>query len=325
MSTSTITEPEWIKIDLHIHTLDDPRDVIDYSAHQLLERARALGFGVLAITLHEAVFDRPEVFADAAAMGILLIPAAEVRLEGADVIILNVSAKEVAGLKDYDDLRQLREQRGLSIFTIAPHPFYVLGGSIGRRLIREIDCFDAIELCHFHKGPLNPNRRAARVAKRFGKPLIATSDAHRLHAFGGHFTSMPRPKVEAASSQLESETRLEAASTFAELTCENVFAALRSGPLRLTSPPCSFVDLVSAIYFIFLVHPFRRHRHDATQRSGGSSKPRGRLASGLSELSPYEQKPEGPTPRRAQPPLPGKMIPAHQDKNVATDPRGGGF
>src|SRR4051794_26303638 len=75
---------DWIKVDLHIHTVDDPKDVIDYSAHQLLERARSLGFGVLAITLHDAVFDRPDVFADAAAMGMLLIPAAEVRLQGAD-------------------------------------------------------------------------------------------------------------------------------------------------------------------------------------------------------------------------------------------------
>ena len=212
----------WIKIDLHIHTLDDPKDIIDYSAHQLLERARSLGFGVLAITLHDAVFDRPEVFADAVAMGILLIPAAEVRLLGADVIVLNVTAEEVAGLKNFDNLRQLRAQRGGSIFTIAPHPFYVLGGSIGRQLVDLIDCFDGIELCHFHKGPLNPNRYAARVAKRFGKPLIATSDAHRLHAFGRHYTSIPRPDM---------------------VTAENVFAALRSGPLRLTSPPASIVDL----------------------------------------------------------------------------------
>ena len=73
-------EEDWIKIDLHIHTLDDPKDAVDFSAHQLLERARSLGFRVLAITLHDAVFDRKEVFADAAAMGILLIPAAEVRL-----------------------------------------------------------------------------------------------------------------------------------------------------------------------------------------------------------------------------------------------------
>src|ERR1700726_3593308 len=89
---------DWIKVDLHIHTHDDPKDVIDYSAHQLLERARELGFGVLAITLHDAVFDRREVFADAAAMGILLIPAAEVRLQGADAILLNVTADEIASI-----------------------------------------------------------------------------------------------------------------------------------------------------------------------------------------------------------------------------------
>jgi hypothetical protein len=59
---------EWIKVHLHIHTLDDPKDAVDYSAHQLLERAHLLGFGVLAITLHDAVFDRQKVFADAAAM-----------------------------------------------------------------------------------------------------------------------------------------------------------------------------------------------------------------------------------------------------------------
>ena len=233
-------QPDWIKLDLHIHTLDDPKDVIDYSAHQLLERARQLGFGVLAITLHDAVFDRPEVYADAAAMGILLIPAAEMRIEGADIILLNVTAAEAAELKTFADVRVLRARRGPSIFTIAPHPFYVLGGSIGSRLLAEIDCFDAIEFCHFHKGPLNPNRRAARVAKRFGKPLIATSDAHRLPAFGRHFTSVPRP---------------------AELTCESVFASLRAGPLQLTSPPCTMQDLVSAIYFIFLSHPARLRRH----------------------------------------------------------------
>src|SRR5207302_4551503 len=138
MSTSTMDSADWIKIDLHIHTLDDPKDVIDYSAHELLERAKQLGFGVLAITLHDAVFERAEVFADAAAMGILLIPAAEVRLEGADIILLNVSAVEVAGLKTFDDVRQLRVRRGLSIFTFAPPPFYLLGGSIGERRREEL-------------------------------------------------------------------------------------------------------------------------------------------------------------------------------------------
>jgi len=241
------SESSWIKIDLHIHTLDDPKDAVDFSAHQLLERARALGFRVLAITLHDAVFDRKEVYADAAAMGILLIPAAEMRLEGADVIVLNVTSEEVAQLKNFDDLRRLRAQRGNSMFTIAPHPFYVLGGSIGARLFKEIDCFDAIEICHFHIGLFNPNWRAKRVASRFGKPLIATSDAHRLHAFGQHYTSIRRQPA---------------------LTVENVFAALRNGPLRLTSPPSSLGDLLSAVYFVFLKHPFRvRRKIAASMRS----------------------------------------------------------
>lgn len=235
----SMTEEEWIKIDLHIHTLDDPKDAVDFSAHQLLERARSFGFRVLAITLHDAVFDRKEVFADAAAMGILLIPAAEVRLLGADVIVLNVTTKEVAQLKNFDDLRRLRARRGNSIFTVAPHPFYVFGGSIGSRLFAEIDCFDAIEFCHFHIGPFNPNRRAQRVATRFGKPMIATSDAHRLNAFGCHYTSMPMPSA---------------------LTVENVLAGLRSGPLRLTSPASSLTDFLGAIYFVFLKHPFRVRR-----------------------------------------------------------------
>src|SRR5213080_97131 len=105
-SMSKIDNGDWIKLDLHIHTLDDPKDVIDYSAHQLLERAKQLGFGVLAITLHDAVFDRAEVFADAATMGILLIPAAEVRLEDDDIILLNVTAEEVTTLKSFDDVRK---------------------------------------------------------------------------------------------------------------------------------------------------------------------------------------------------------------------------
>ena len=232
-------EDNWTKVDLHIHTLDDPKDVLDYSAHQLLERAKQLGFGGLAITLHDAVFDRAEVFADAAAMGILLIPAAEIRLEGADVILLNVTAEEVAELNNFEDMRKLRARRGWSIFTFAPHPFFVLGGSIGDRLVKEIDCFDAIELCHFHKGLFDLNRRAVRVAAQFGKPLLATSDAHQLHAFGRHYTSIPRPR---------------------ELTIENVFAALRNGPRRVVSPAASFVDLVSMIYFFFFTHPVRIRR-----------------------------------------------------------------
>lgn len=230
-------EKDWIKVDLHIHTLDDPRDHLDYTAHQLLERARTLGYRVLAITLHDKVFDRAEVFADAAAMGILLISAAELRLEGADVVLLNVQPNEIEEVRTFADLRRLRARRGDSLFCFAPHPFFLLGSSLGERLVQEIDCFDAIEVCHFYKGLFDLNRRARKVAAAHGKPLLATSDAHQLAAFGSHYTSLPRPP---------------------ELTAEAILQTLRAGPLRLTCPPSSWRDLFTVFYFVFLLHPLRK-------------------------------------------------------------------
>jgi hypothetical protein len=47
------------------------------------------------------------------------------------------------------------------------------------------------------------------------------------------------------------------------MTPENVLTALRKGPLRLTSPSASLVDLASAVYWIFLAHPFRRRQLQA--------------------------------------------------------------
>ena len=183
LNNAEAKEEGWIKLDLHIHTLDDPKDALDYSAHQLLERARSLGFRVLAITLHDAVFDRAEVFADAASMGILLIPAAEMRLEGADVILLNVTPSEIGSLRNFDDLQALRARRGTSLFSPSRRiRFTSWAVRSARSWCEKIDCFDAIELCHFWSHVFNPNRRATKIAARFQKPLIATSDAHRLHA-----------------------------------------------------------------------------------------------------------------------------------------------
>jgi hypothetical protein len=145
-----------------------------------------------------------------------------------------VQPDEVKNLRTFADLRALKQRRGDSLFCFAPHPFFVLGASMGERLLQEIDCFDAIEVCHFHKGWFDLNRRAREVAAKYGKPLMATSDAHRLAAFGHHYTSIPRP---------------------AEMTVEGVLHALRSGPIRLTSPSSSWHDLLQVFYFVFLKHP----------------------------------------------------------------------
>lgn len=228
---------DWVKTDLHLHTAEDPLDEIGYTASELLDRAHRDGFKVLAITLHDKVFDVPEAFAKARDLGMLLIPAAELRLEGADTVLLNISVEEAASLHRFDDLRRLRAQRGKSLLVFAPHPFYRFGGSIGRRLERDIDCFDAIEYCHFHVPLLNPNIPAVRLAARTNTPLLATSDAHRLRFFGEHYSL------------------LGIANASQPLAVEDVFEAIRAHRIKRVSPTGGLGRFIALMIFLFLIHP----------------------------------------------------------------------
>ena len=228
---------DWVKSDLHLHTAEDPLDEIDYTASELLDRAHADGFQVLAITLHDKVFDDSFVFGKARDLGILLIPAAELRIEGADAVVLNVTPDEAAEVHSFDDLRRLRARRGETLFVFAPHPFYRFGGSIGQRLTQVIDCFDAIEHCHFHLPLFNPNAPAARLAAKTGKPLLATSDAHRLRFFGEHYSMLGLAKTSGAP------------------TLEAVFTALRTGRIKRVNPKGGAARFFALMIFLFLVHP----------------------------------------------------------------------
>src|SRR5437773_10024608 len=86
-----------------------------------------------------------------------------------------------------------------------------------------------------------------RVAENFSKPLVATSDAHRLSAFGRHYTIIPRPSL---------------------LTAEPIFAQLRAGRVRINSPAATFQDTNSTFYVVFIEHPvgsrFHHHEHDGS-------------------------------------------------------------
>ncbi len=63
-----------IKIELHTHTADDPADLIPHSTTDLIERAAALGFGALAITLHDRQLDLGRFEDFARERGVVLIP-----------------------------------------------------------------------------------------------------------------------------------------------------------------------------------------------------------------------------------------------------------
>src|SRR5438067_10669006 len=118
LSPTTMNPPSvWVKADFHLHSSEDPIDSLDYSAIDLLERAAACGFATLAITLHSRVLDDPHVFRRAQELGILLIPGCELRIEGRDVVALNVTQDDVDSVRSFDDLRALRARRGHTMFT----------------------------------------------------------------------------------------------------------------------------------------------------------------------------------------------------------------
>ncbi len=229
---------QWFKADLHLHTAEDPFDEVNYTALELVERAHTLGFRVLAVTLHDKVIDDHRAFDRARELGLLLIPAVERRIEGADVVLLNVTPDQSDALRSFEDLRQLRAGRGGSLLVLAPHPYYHLGGSIGGRIDHHLDCFDAIEHCHFHVPLLNPNRPARRLAHRHNKPLLATSDSHRKQFFGRHYSYLG----------LKAETD-------AVPTVEAVFDAIRSHRIRRVAPTGGLLRLIGLLFFIFVTHP----------------------------------------------------------------------
>ena len=85
-----------LKVDLHLHTADDPVDRISYSSSALVDRAATLGFDALAITLHDHQLDDRWLRDYARERGVLLIPGVERTVGGRHVLLINFSARAVA-------------------------------------------------------------------------------------------------------------------------------------------------------------------------------------------------------------------------------------
>jgi predicted metal-dependent phosphoesterase TrpH len=170
-----------LKVELHAHTADDPVDRIPHSSLELIDRAAALGYDALAITLHEQQLDLRLLLPYAAERGVVLIPGVERTVQGRHVLLLNFTggADEV---RTFDDLARLKQrQRGL---VIAPHPFFPTTSCLWGMLDRHRDLFDAVEYNAMFTGSVNFNRAAERWAVRHGKPLVGNGDVHRLHQLG---------------------------------------------------------------------------------------------------------------------------------------------
>ena len=76
-----------LKCDLHLHTKEDPRHQLSYTAKELIDAAAGHGYDVLSITNHNIVTYDSELADYAADRGILLIPGVEATVMGKHVLI----------------------------------------------------------------------------------------------------------------------------------------------------------------------------------------------------------------------------------------------
>ncbi len=174
-----------LKVDLHAHTADDPLDRIPYTANELIDRAAALGYDALAITLHETQFDIRRLVPYAADRGIVLIPGIEQTIEGRHVLLLNFRS----GTEDvhtFDDLARLKSR--MPGLVVAPHPYFPATCALRGKLEQHAALFDAVERNAMFTSTVDFNRRADRWAARHGKPIVGNCDVHRLRQLGSTYS-----------------------------------------------------------------------------------------------------------------------------------------
>ena len=184
-----------IKVELHSHTADDPLDRIPYTTRELIDRAAELGYGALAVTLHDRQLDLRPLETYAMERGIVLIPGIERTVEGRHVLLLNFErgAEDVA---TFEDVRRLkREGAGL---VVAPHPFFPAGMSLLGCMNRYPDLFDAVEYNAMYTSSLNFNRFAEGWARRHGKPMVGNGDVHRIEQLGTTYSLVDAAPTAAA-------------------------------------------------------------------------------------------------------------------------------
>lgn len=167
-----------LKANLHLHTKDDPEDLIPYTFETAIKEAAKLGFQVIAITCHNSfVFhEKYRIFADE--NNILLIPGIEKTIQKKHVLILNCD-KNAENIKNFKELETYKKTNP-DIFIIAPHPFFYGNTALKKKLLQNIRIFDAIEHSWFYSKKFNRNTKGSETARKFNLPFIATSDTHNL-------------------------------------------------------------------------------------------------------------------------------------------------
>jgi hypothetical protein len=207
----------WLKADFHLHTGEDRREGVGYSAKELIDRAAQEGYRVLAITNHEQVTFTRELKEYALEKGIVLLSGAEATIEGKHVLIISSNGFfHPKKIKTFKDLQQIRRDGAL---IVAPHPFFPGFTSLHSKLNQYLGAFDAIEYSHFYLNRINFNIPAERLARQHGIPLVGTSDAHCWRQFGTTY-SLVKAKQES----------------------EDIIRAIKTGDIEIVTQPLGAIS-----------------------------------------------------------------------------------
>jgi len=163
--------------DLHIHT-NYSKDG-ESSVEEILRKAEEAGLDVIAITDHDTVDGAKKALTIPS--GVLVIPGIEVSTKQGHLLVLGVTEVIPSGL---DVVTTVDIARRMGALLILPHPYHVWRHGVARRKNAGMAVVDAVESFNSRYIVGSANKKAARIAKRLGKPCVGGSDAHNARFVG---------------------------------------------------------------------------------------------------------------------------------------------
>jgi predicted metal-dependent phosphoesterase TrpH len=180
-----LAERAFVHVDLHMHTDHSPDCATPVDT--LLEAAKSVGLGAIAITDHNEISGALE--AAALDKPITVIVGEEVKTSQGEVIGLFLHERIERGMSMADTIAEIQQQGGL---VLMPHPFdrlHTIPDSA--TLLRHLDEIDVFEVYNSRLLFDSFNDDALRFATKYNLVQSAGSDAHVLQGIGTAVNRIP--------------------------------------------------------------------------------------------------------------------------------------